>query len=367
MSSISFPGHPESASVHSLHESQFSFADPSSSFQINPLSSHPPRTPRTSVASTSTLYRTSIYESREEKQQEEAEEQDEEEEVVEEELPQDSTARIRREDVWREMVRTSEGRDKAFKLIQYSIRVYLFFHAGVSANRLLRNAAQRPWVKEIIKRLTSTMSGLSFTRKMLLLFNWLTPLTAIMAQQAVPFSSENATTAKQQQRPFLQALLLAPPTVLLDLVNSIADDLYALSLLGILGKRSGERASRFADWCWWLATVAGLIENSVERQMIGNLQHEVESRLYKESMSGATEKSRGSGSKFDEKELGRLQIRDYWLQLSKAKLIMDLIFSSYDVFRIQKFREPVKAATGLTAAILSSAKLPDTLPLTLHA
>ncbi|EEB92488.1 hypothetical protein MPER_08994 [Moniliophthora perniciosa FA553] len=203
------------------------------------------------------------------------------------------------------------------------------------------------------------MSGLSFTRKMLLLFNWLTPLTAIMAQQAVPFSSEKATTAKQPQRPLLQAVLLAPPTVLLDLVNSIADDL-------------GERASRFADWCWWLATIAGLIENSVERQMIGNLQHEVESRLYKESMSGATEKSRGTGSKFDEKELGSLQPRGLIVCSSRrAKLnygfnfFLPCLVPGTPTFGFQrttclgfkKFREPVKAATGLTAAILSSAKL----------
>ncbi len=52
----------------------------------------------------------------------------------------------------------------------------------------------------------------------------------------------------------------------------------------------------------------------------------MESRLYKESMSGATAKSKPKISKIDEKELERLQKQDYWLQITRAKLAMDLIF-----------------------------------------
>ncbi|KAF9263565.1 hypothetical protein L218DRAFT_927285 [Marasmius fiardii PR-910] len=363
MSSITFPHGAPSASVHSLDGSQFSF-DTSSSFHINPLSSsHPPRTPRTSTVSTHTngnsIYGTSIYEAQ--GKPEEAEEDDDEhnEEIEQEES---NATRIRREEIWREMVKTSDGRDKAFKLMQYSIRVYLLFHTTAAASRFLRAYTRRPLIQELVKRLTSTMSGLSFSRKTLLLFNWLNPLTTIMAQRhSVPFSSGDpllpASKPQEQNISLLQSMLYAPPPVLLELVNAIADDLYTLSLLGILGKKSGERASRFADWCWWLATVVGLVENSVERQVIGSLYNEVESRLYKESMSGATEKSKSSASRLEEKELARLQTRDYWLQISRAKLIMDLIFSSYDVFRIQKFRELIKTFTGLAAAILSSAKL----------
>ncbi|KAK1236676.1 hypothetical protein PQX77_000032 [Marasmius sp. AFHP31] len=365
MSSITFPHGGHSASVHSLADSQFSF-DASSSFQMNPLSSHPPRTPKNSTATNgTTLYGASIYESKG-PQSEEEEDDEHDEEVAEESTV---VSRIRREEVWREIVKTSDGRDKAFeinqtftmqKLLQYSIRVYLLFHTTAAASRFLRGYTNRPAVKELVKRLTSTMSGLSFTRKNLLLFNWLGPITTIMSQQhAVPFTSADplATQKRQQSNSLLQAMLVAPPPVLLELVNAIADDLYTLSLLGVLGKKTGDRASRFADWCWWLATVVGLVENGLERQTIGALRQEVESRLYKESMSGATEKSKSSASKLDEKELARLQTRDYWLHISRMKLFMDLIFSSYDVFRIQKFKEPVKTFTGLAAAILSSAKI----------
>ncbi|KAJ3729025.1 hypothetical protein DFJ43DRAFT_1084383 [Lentinula guzmanii] len=358
MSSITFPhGTLASQSSHQdISDSQYyPQFDGSSGFQMNPLSSHPPRTPRVSVVSSHT-FNSSVYEKDELSSNLEAESIDEEEDV----RMNEAERRIRHEEVWREIVLTSNGRDKAFKIIQYSIKVYLLFHTSITGSRLLRKSIKQNWEQELVKRLTSTVSGLSFSRKCLLLFNWLSPLTAILAQQAVPFSLDSATSKKSDiPRPFLHAVLNAPPPVLLELVNAISDDLYTLSLLGILGKRSGDRAARLSDWCWFLATLVGLVENGVERQMNGNLQHEAQSRLYKESFSGATAKSKPSSTKIDDKELARLQKQDYWLQLTRAKLVMDLIFVSYDIFRLKKARNSVKALTGLIAAILSSAKLFD--------
>lgn len=43
-------------------------------------------------------------------------------------------------------------------------------------------------------------------------------------------------------------------------------------------------------------------------------------------MTGATAKSKPKDTKLDEKELSRLQKQDYWLQITRAKLVMDLIF-----------------------------------------
>ena len=91
----------------------------------------------------------------------------------------------------------------------------------------------------------------------------------------MPFSAEVSTEkAKKVEKPFLHTLLYAPPPVLLELVNAIADDVYTWSRLGLLGKGIGERAGRFSDWCWLIATLVGLVENGVERQMIGSLQTE---------------------------------------------------------------------------------------------
>jgi len=93
--------------------------------------------------------------------------------------------------------------------------------------------------------------------------------------------------------------------------------------------------------------------------VIGSLQRDVESRLYTESMTGATAKSKPTTSKIDDTELMRLRRQDHWLQVTRIKLVMDLVFVSYEVFKFKRSREPVLAFTGLTSAILSSAKLYD--------
>ncbi|KAL1738839.1 hypothetical protein HDZ31DRAFT_50366 [Schizophyllum fasciatum] len=366
---------------------------------MNPLSSHPPRTPRTSVISSSTyVYGASVYEDApSHAMAEKVEVKEEVYDPADEPDEDDATAaaaakQVRREDVWREMIITSDGRDKAFKLIQYTIRTYLLFHNPIVA----RMQWKTPWVK----RLDDTASGLSFSRKTLLLFNWLSPLTTIMsAQQAVPFSSDTskpttsplnekgtatngfapnppsraklaAKSAAQRTKPFLQALLYAPPPVLLELVQAMADDASTFARLGLLSKKFGERAGRFSDWCWLLATLAGLVENAVERSVIVNLKdegewiacvdhHAVQARLYAESMSGATNRSLPKASKHDERELGRLDKRDYWLTITRTKLLMDLIFVSYDLFRVKRGKKSIQTFAGLTSGILSSMKLFD--------
>ena len=98
-----------------------------------------------------------------------------------------------------------------------------------------------------------------------------------MATQSVPYSSEQSEMSKQAAKPLLHAALYAPPPVLLDLVNSVSDDIYTFSKLGLLGKRTGERAGRFSDWCWLISTLVGLVENTLERSVLGNLQREGES------------------------------------------------------------------------------------------
>jgi hypothetical protein len=79
---------------------------------MNPLSSHPPRTPRTSVISSSHSYSTSIYESKDEKQEQLTVEDEELDEA--EDQAKEAEYKIRKEEVWREMFLTSNGRDKAF-------------------------------------------------------------------------------------------------------------------------------------------------------------------------------------------------------------------------------------------------------------
>lgn len=116
MSSISFPHH-SGRPEDSHHEDQYytpSFD--TSSFQINPLSSHPPRTPRTSVyASSSHHYSSSVYEEKKPEAEQKLVVDVEDIEIdLEEERVQTLEKRVRREEVWREMFLSSNGRDKAF-------------------------------------------------------------------------------------------------------------------------------------------------------------------------------------------------------------------------------------------------------------
>ena len=80
--------------------------------------------------------------------------------------------------------------------------------------------------------------------------------------------------------PFLQALLSAPPPVLLDLVNGLSDDIYTLSRLGLVGPKVGARAARFADWCWLFGTLVGLVENGVEMGIVEGLQRDGKCRVW---------------------------------------------------------------------------------------
>lgn len=395
MSSITFPnlGDEMGSSSSSLHDPmQAPFYTPpafdmSNSFQMNPLSAHPPRTPRPSTAAQSHFRNMSmsisVYDEKAEEEQDgetvkadkvEVDE-DEDVELDEEDVRvKEAEKLVGTHEVWRDMFVTSNGRDKAFKLMQYSIRVYLLFHS-----KILFRSGKSAWQREIVRRLVAAKNGFSFTRKMLIMFNWLAPLSQVLAQQSVPFSSSGssliphsftatpASSSKSSQlsggpflsHPVLRALLSAPPPVLLELVNGLSDDIYSLSRLGLIGPKLGERAARFADWCWLFATLVGLVENGVEMGLIEGQQREVQSRAYKESLSGATSKSQPKASKIDERELTRLQKKNYWLQASRAKLVMDLIFVSYDIFRIKGWKDTVQSFTGLAAAVLSSAKLYD--------
>ena len=123
MSSITFPygGHVHSASSSfvAVQDSRISSYEPpndTSSFQMNPLSSHPPRTPRTSLMSNgSHVFGTDVYDTKEDAQVTHSFEIEVDESESEDgEKAESGRARVRREDVWRELLKSANGRDKAF-------------------------------------------------------------------------------------------------------------------------------------------------------------------------------------------------------------------------------------------------------------
>ena len=83
---------------------------------MNPLSSHPPRTPRTSIVpNSSSTYSNGKYQnSNSNEDNREKVEIDDIDIDEEEESVKSAERKIRKEEVWREMFLTSAGRDKAF-------------------------------------------------------------------------------------------------------------------------------------------------------------------------------------------------------------------------------------------------------------
>jgi len=279
-----------------------------------------------------------------------------------------------KKEVWRELFLTSDGRDKAFKLIQYTMKVYLYFHLKTASVFRVRLGV------ELTKRLRSTTSGLSLVRKCLIMFNWLGPLIEIMHPPPVPYLSPTSvhsqSPVQDQNRSILYRLLHASPPTLLDLFNSFADDTYTLTRLGLLGPGIGHRAEKIANWLWFLSTLAGLVQVGAELTMVQSLMNNLDDRIYdteldpvKLGRGGSAKKTgllpHGAPNNVDlsvgveeaGEGLEKLRQQSWTLRITRWKLLMDLIFVSYEVFRIKRLREPAMAFSGLFSAILSSSKL----------
>lgn len=261
MSSISFvrPSSPASSTTsHGTRRATFPISsfEPDQAFQMNPLSFHPPRTPRPSLTSQADMY-SNLYPDREEKAAFEQEERsDNHDSAID---TSHIGGFVRRSEVWRDIISTSVGRDKALvsmpsitgvkkwrllkKLVQYTFKSYLLLHRSLAGDMRRLNQARtlRAWESVILTRITPAVAGISLTRsfftrivntdqsypcrKCLILCNWLDPLNAIMRrEESTPFIS-NVSISKSVDQPFLYPLLNAPPPLLLDLVNGIAEDI----------------------------------------------------------------------------------------------------------------------------------------------
>lgn len=123
----------------------------------------------------------------------------------------------------------------------------------------------------------------------------------------------------------------------------------AINSLGLIGKKTGERAARFSDWCWFLATIVALVELGSERNITKSRIHAgrtigmrrlnnstttltclrlAESRLYADSVNNPNAKAgaASASSKLAQQELEKLHRQDYWLRMQRLKLVMDLVF-----------------------------------------
>ena len=91
---------------------------------------------------------------------------------------------------------------------------------------------------------------------------------------------------------------------------------------------------------------------------------------------GASTKSNPSANKIDETELERLRKQDYWLVVTRNKLLLDLVFVckffgpnvsvwlvslpciAFDCFNVKRGKTTVQSLAGLTAACLRFVEIP---------
>ncbi|WVR05471.1 hypothetical protein IAU60_002487 [Kwoniella sp. DSM 27419] len=201
---------------------------------------------------------------------------------------------------------TSKGRDKVLKCLQYSLKTYLYLLSLVARLRPLS-----PWFTSNSKRVKLAISGLSLTRKCLLLLGPLHPLTELMSPE--PMSPRTLVSH------------------LIDLFSALSDDVFCLSKLGLVGRRTGALADKWANRFWLLTTVMGLYK--LHLKTIPKIVH---------SHNGVADRGKLSEAKW-----------------TNRKLLADLAFVSYDVFELDwpVLEEPMKCLTGLVAGLISVSKL----------
>ncbi|WVF71851.1 hypothetical protein IAT40_006661 [Kwoniella sp. CBS 6097] len=210
---------------------------------------------------------------------------------------------------------SSKGRDKILKCLQYSLKTYLYLLTIIAGIRPLS-----PWFRSNAKRIKIAISSLSLTRKCLLLLNPLHPLTDLLSPE--PMSPRTLVSH------------------LIDLFSALSDDIYCLSKLGLVGKRTGVVADRWANRFWLLTTIMGLYK--LHLKTIPKIQN-----------------SPAPSSTSSIAAMESLRAKMSEARWTNRKLLADLVFVSYDVFELHwpVLEEPMKCFTGLLSGLISASKL----------
>ncbi|ODN75038.1 hypothetical protein L202_06259 [Cryptococcus amylolentus CBS 6039] len=227
------------------------------------------------------------------------------------------------------MMDSSKGRDKVLKCIQYTLKTYLYL-----MSLFVRVRPLSPWFRANRKRMAIAVSGLSLTRKCLLLLTPLHPLSDLLSP--APISA--------------RTLLLH----LVDLAGAVADDVFCLSKLGVLARGKGEVGGRWADRIWFLTTLIGLYK--LHTQTIPSLPP-----LSKPvSVTACADRLLSPQDIANQREEERMWEKEWGdARWTGRKLVADLCFVSYDVLGLDfpLVGEPMQCVAGLVSGFISATKL----------
>ncbi|KAI5449805.1 hypothetical protein NCC49_004017 [Naganishia albida] len=215
------------------------------------------------------------------------------------------------------VVDSSNGRDKVLKSCQYAAKAYTFLFVLVQRSLMVHAEARDK--AEHVRRLDSAAGSLSLARKCLRLFGPIPHLNALIQPTPHPAST------------FFNTILA--------LLTACADDVFCLSRLGLVSKRTGGWADKWANRFWFLKSVMELMKLHLRRVLVRAL------------FPGWRRRRPSPAEDVDSWERDRQEL---W---TARKLLCDVVFSGYNVFKIQRFREPVQIVTGLTAGLISTSQL----------
>ncbi|KAJ9117705.1 hypothetical protein QFC24_006419 [Naganishia onofrii] len=221
------------------------------------------------------------------------------------------------------VVDSSGGRDKVLKVCQYAAKSYIWLFLTTRQSlmsRLDSNAGPSP---EHISRLSSAASSLSLARKCLRLFGPIPPFNQLVQADPLPPST------------FYNCVLA--------FLTACADDMYCLSKLGLISKRRGLWADKWANRFWLLKSVSELLKLHFKRVVLRALFPRFRKRNHLTTVTPETD--------IDQWEKEKQEI---W---TARKLWCDVIHASYNVFRLQTMKEPVQTFTGLAAGLISASQL----------
>ena len=200
--------------------------------------------------------------------------------------------------IWKQILSTSDGRDKVFKIIQYLAKMQLWIFNS----------------SDLISKNLSTHCSLF--RKMIRLAHVLEPI------------SESFELSELKNNESDLDVYLNRMNVYVSILNDLSDDVICVGKMGILSSNWIRKATPISDRCWFFSIFIDLYFQIQSLKQMKNQK--------------------------DSKEINKIHL----IYISVGKLISDLIFCSIDVFQMGDLINPGwQTVSGLTAASLGTLKL----------
>lgn len=213
----------------------------------------------------------------------------------------------------------TDGRDKTFKLIQYTSRLIL----RVGSTKPLRMYLDR---SGLARPLNPLISQLSMFRKIIRLGNWMSTLHEL----------------SEEWNGFKKLMTKDMIVLLIDLYTEIFDDIYCLGKMGVVkNKQLQKSADEQAIKGWFYSIIFGLHGQFIKYQEI---QHKIREL-----------KRQNGGSMTCEQNIA-LKEEIYASRINTTKMVCDFIFCGIDYFELDV--DPIfQIVSGLASGILGYHKL----------